>query len=144
MTITIFILILILLAPLNVAMDWSSEGLFESDYWNKGKGWIRKYKSYYDELNKSFEFYPYEKKWYHFGFHPKYAEKFPYSTTIFVLFTDGWHLLQFLFHSTWQLAISLTISINGQEDWYYKLAAFIVIKITFSLMFETLYKIKKK
>jgi hypothetical protein len=37
---------------------------------------------------------PYKFKWYHFGVHPKYEEKFPYSSTILVGLTDPEHLFQ--------------------------------------------------
>jgi len=145
--IVIIAILILLLAPLNVLMDWSSEGKFNSDYWNKNDGWWRKYKTIpwtpSNITDKKFTLYRYIPKWYHFGFAPKHAERFPFSTTIFVFLTDGWHLAQFLFYSTWQLIIALTISVNGQEDWYYKLIAFIIIKTMFSVTFELIYRIKK-
>jgi len=143
----LLLLFILLLAIFNALMDWSSEGLFESDYWNKNQGWWRKYKiipiTIDTIINKNISFYEYKNKWYHFGFAPRYEEKFIYSTTILVFLTDGWHLLQFLFHTTWQLAIALAIQVNGENTWEYKVAAFIIIKITFSLLFEIIYKIKK-
>lgn len=39
---------------------------------------------------------PSVKHWYHFGISPDYEEAFMYSSTIFVLFTDGEHRFQFL------------------------------------------------
>lgn len=48
-----------------------------------------------------------EKHWYYFGFYPYYKERFPYSSTILVCFTDHWHMYQFLFLRCIYLAISI-------------------------------------
>lgn len=38
----------------------------------------------------------YKSRWYHFGIHPKFKERFPFSSTIFVFITDAEHLYQFI------------------------------------------------
>jgi hypothetical protein len=38
----------------------------------------------------------YQGHWWHFGFSPKFEERFPYSSTLLVFLTDGEHLFQFL------------------------------------------------
>ena len=133
----IMIFLIVFAGVFNALMDWGSESKFNSSYWNKNVGW--RYKYYY----KNGKFKKYSTKWYNFGYKPRYAEKFPLSTTVFVFLTDGWHLLQFLFHSTWQVAISLTVVINGNDDWHYKLITFIIIKTIFSASFEIIYRIRK-
>jgi hypothetical protein len=60
-------------------------------YLNTATSWKNKY-----DLNKEGNLKPYIKKWYHFGIHPAYAERFPFSTTLFVFVTDGEHLFQFV------------------------------------------------
>jgi len=60
-------------------------------YLNTGESWKNKY-----DLDSKGKLKPYIKKWYHFGIHPAYAERFPYSTTLFVFITDGEHLFQFV------------------------------------------------
>lgn len=57
------------------------------DYWNPQSSWIYKWK------------YPLRKaprKWYYFGFQPRFQERFPYSSSAFVWLTDAWHLLKAL------------------------------------------------
>lgn len=60
-------------------------------WWNTGMSWKNKYK-----LDSDGDLLPYEKKWYHFGFSPKFEEKFPFSTTFLVFLTDGEHFFQFM------------------------------------------------
>lgn len=56
--------------------------------------------------------------------------------TSLVFLTDGWHLFQFIFHSSWQLAVSLFFC-----DWW---LWFVVIKLSFSVLFEIVYSSIKK
>tara|TARA_R110000751_G_scaffold262043_1_gene361283 strand:+ start:78 stop:515 length:438 start_codon:yes stop_codon:yes gene_type:complete len=144
--IVIIVILILLLAPLNALMDWSSEGKFKSAYWNKDQGWRRKYKSH-NVMLPGFPvqntFVPYKNKWYHFGITPKFEEKFPYSTTILVFLTDGWHLTQFLFHSTWQLAIAIPLNVLYSYPWYFTILWWVFIKMMFSGTFELIYRIKK-
>jgi hypothetical protein len=56
---------------------------------NSGLTWKNKYL-----LDENQDLIPYVKKWYHFGIYPKYEERFIYSTTIFVMFTDAEHFFQ--------------------------------------------------
>ena len=37
-----------------------------------------------------------KRRWYHLFKTPKYEEKFPFSSTILVCFTDNWHRYQFI------------------------------------------------
>ena len=67
-------------------------------FWNPKESWKNKYKN----PNKFAE-----DKWYYFKIlQPKYQEKFLYSSSIFVSFTDAWHLFQKLL---WTLMIGSTI-----------------------------------
>jgi|GEM_PF-6738818 len=54
---------------------------------NSNDGWTAKWK---------FPLQEYKPKWYHFGIHPKHAERFPYSSTVFVWLTDAEHFYQFV------------------------------------------------
>lgn len=108
------IIVLVILASIfNVIMDLSSEDLFKNNYWNKNKSWTYKWKN--GNISE--------------------GEAFPFSTTILVFLTDGWHLMQFFFHTCWQLAIALQF-----DHW---LLWFFVIKILFSACFEVYYSIFK-
>jgi hypothetical protein len=53
-------------------------------FWNPQVSWKNKWAQPFPQ--------PSENKWYYFGFPPPYKERFPYSSTIFVFLTDGWHL----------------------------------------------------
>ena len=110
------IIFLILLSALfNALMDLSSEGRLGPGWWDKNQGWRYKYKDN----------------------DPDKGPKFPGATTFFVLFTDGWHLFQFLFHTSWQLTIAIAAFPN---NWFWM---FLCIKISFSIFFEYCYKILK-
>jgi hypothetical protein len=60
-------------------------------YLNSNLSWKNKWKLKDGELIRYTK-----RKWYHFGTYPKYEEKFPFSSTMFVFVTDGEHLFQFL------------------------------------------------
>jgi len=109
----IYIFLISLLVVSNVIMDLSSENLFNISYWNKSESWTKKWKTVI--INNK-----YVKK-----------EKFWGSSRWFVSFTDGWHLSQFVFHTSWQLLFSLTTN--------NPLLCFIGIKLIFSGLFELLY-----
>jgi hypothetical protein len=100
-------------ALFNALMDLSSEGKLGRGWWDKNEGWRYKYKDN----------------------DPSKGPKYPGATTFFVLFSDGWHLFQFLFHTSWQLAIAIHM-----DCWF---LSFLLIKFSFSIGFETLYRLFK-
>ena len=76
---------------------------------------------------------PYVSKWYHFGFiEPKYVEKFPYSSTVFVSFTDRWHRWKSLF-LTCLFAAMVILNIDFEAKSI--LINFIILRIAFGLTF---------
>ena len=101
----------------------------EEELGGKKASWTNKYK-----LNRfGTPEYTNKRPWYYLGLHkPKYKERFPYSTTILVSLTDLWHLLQFLFHTCWQIALSVA----AKDDIVEILIAFIVVKTIFSISFQ--------
>jgi len=66
-------------------------------------------------------------------------ERFPLSSTVLVFLTDGWHLSQFTFHSSWQLAV-----IWPQFDGINVLWYFLGLKTAFSLIFEIGYRLMRQ
>lgn len=102
------IILLVIASVANVLMDLSSESVLKG-YWDKNISWKNKYK-----LGKK-----------------ENGPAFPGSTTIFVWITDGWHLMQMIFHTSWQLAIAIQI-----DRWF---IAFVTIKVIFSICFEIIY-----
>lgn len=75
--------------------------------------------------------------WYYLGFYePTYKERFPFSTTIFVMFTDAWHLFQFLILTSFQAIILLPFLENGVVDYILSILFF---KAIFGFIFELFY-----
>lgn len=124
------IALIILAAIANVYMDLSSEGHFKINWMDKETSWMNKWKLGGTVPND-------KRPWYYFGLYkPKLKEKFPFSSTILVFLTDFWHFAQFIFHSSWQMALAIQF-----DRWF---IAFLMIKVTFSVTFELLYKSFKK
>ena len=107
------IILLIFAGIFNALMDTSSEDRLHSKWWNKTTGANNKWKLG-DKAN---------------------GERFLGSSTVFVFLTDGWHLFQFLFHTSWQLAIAIHL-----DYWF---LMFLLIKTSFSLIFYISYTVLK-
>lgn len=43
--------------------------------------------------------------WYYLGYATKYKERFPFSSTILVFVTDGWHLCNFITYTCYEWSI---------------------------------------
>ena len=131
------LLILILIAA-GVAKAWS-DSLADEEM--KALDWDNKY-----DLTKSGT----SNHWWYFGLYkPKYAEKFPFSSTVFVFITARWHLSQFIMLRCFYLAIA--ISLTSSLFWILTLV-FVGFPIVLGISFESFYsrlrkyynKIKKK
>ena len=134
MDIYVIILITILVGMVNALKDTSALGRFKRDWWNKGRSWKRKWKL---APSEQVAIKNTQRLWYYFGvYKPNYVEKFPYSSTILVSLTDGWHLLQQIQFSL----IFLGKAILLFDDPLNILISFIVMKTLFSLSFEIVYK----
>lgn len=51
-----------------------------------------------------------DKDWYYFGNYPKFKERFPYSTTLLICFSNRWHLYRYICFRSLYLAIAIHIS----------------------------------
>lgn len=133
MVVIIVTLLLCFIAGIaNSLMDLSSENRFKKDWYNKGKSWKYKWK---DPLT------PGRTHWYHFGMIPKYEERFIYSSTLFVAYTDFWHLMQAVMLSCFSLAIALNVVIVDFDLVFWEiLVNFFLIRLAFGIGFEPLYK----
>jgi len=87
--------------------DLSTLNRFKKSFWNKGQSWMLKWERNYlgYQIRQSTELWYYLWRW-----TPEYKERFPYSSTILVFLTDGWHLLGFI---KYRLAI-LSVSMLGE------------------------------
>jgi hypothetical protein len=86
----------------------------------------------------------YTKKWYHFGFYPKYEENFIYSTTILVFLTDPWHRWQFIMYKFLWLALWSAIELHYEFHWsMWVIAPFIILPIINGFAFEVTKEFKK-
>lgn len=105
-------------------MDLSGKDWFKKPFWNKTQSWQNKYSF---PLEKGYN------HWYYLGLiKPIYKEKFPFSTTILVVFTDGWHLAQFFFLNCLFIALAVNMP--------YPVLDFILIRIIYSITFNAIYK----
>lgn len=90
------IILLVISAIANALMDYLQFHYYSlNQFWNPRLSWQNKYK---------------------LGDKRK-GEKFPFSTTILVSFTDGWHLMQNVFLSTlfiWALLFTPKVFINNE------------------------------
>lgn len=66
------------------------------------------------------------------------GEKFPFSSTLFVMFTDRWHLWQSLFLST------IFILVCFHEVYFTPLIDFFILRIIFGATFEIFYQYFRK
>lgn len=68
------------------------------------------------------------------GDHKK-GEAYPGSSTVFVLFTDAWHLAQCLMFTCFELAVLFLLYKLYKFKWYWLLAIFLGMKVVFGLTF---------
>jgi hypothetical protein len=85
-------------------------------FWNTQLSWPNKWKNGFKELD----------------------EKFPFSSTILVFLTDGWHLMQFIFLNSLFTAFFL-ISLHD-FSYYEAIIHLILLRALFSVTFELFFK----
>jgi hypothetical protein len=138
--IIITVVLLIIAAVFKAFMDLSSENKFERTWLNK-EAWIFKWKhekrkQSHDQISHVLVGWK-TKHWWYLGLkETAYPERFPFSSTILVFLTDGWHLFQFFFLSCIELAIAIQF-----DHWVFW---FFMFKIILSGSFEFTYSIIKK
>lgn len=106
-------------------------GKFDNSFWNPGWSWKRKWKKapggkILQKNHKSLWYYLWMYK-------PRYKERFPYSSTALVWMTDGWHLAQTLYLTSWQIIVAMEVNIT---NWFFDL---ILVKLIHNIVFETFY-----
>jgi len=94
-------------------------------FWNPEVSWQNKWAQPFPQ--------PAENKWYYFGFPPRYKERFPYSSTIFVWMTDAWHLFKAIMLTCIMAAIVLYVPIVNP------FADFVLLYCTFTFVFTLFY-----
>ena len=82
------------------------------------------------------------KYWWYLGFYkPRFPEKFPFSSTILVCFTDKWHRAQFFMLRAFYIAIALTLT----DNWIWRLAMiFVLFPVWVGVFFEASYEDGRK
>lgn len=118
MYLTISIISLILASLFDTIKDLSEEGKFSTKdnvFWNKDLSWINKWathKDLYDGVPIESHF----RLWYYLWLYkPKYKERFPFSSTVLVFLTDGWHLMKSLYIFINSIGL-LSLSIGNTLD----------------------------
>jgi hypothetical protein len=103
-----------------------------TDFWGNNS-WMRKYifkGNMYQDLPPD--------NWYYRTFRIKYKERFPGSATIFVTFTDGFHLMQFIFKLF--LIGSLVMYKEIVNPWIDGLIYFAIWGVVFTIVYKDLSK----
>lgn len=115
------LLLYIVVGVVNAVMDrirnTYSETIFshlKTDYWNPERSWVYKWKN---------------------G-DPKQGERFPFSSTILVFLTDGWHLCKWLMFTI----IEICICLDFEVSWCYMVAGVLVLKVVRGLGFNFFYE----
>ena len=128
----ISLILLIFASFAKVFMDTISDGIYSSPWWNKSLSWSWKWKNTTDPVIKS--------PWYYLGIYkPLHIEKFPFSSTILVWATDGWHFFQMIFLTLVFSAIVLFKPITGTGT-IHMISDFLILNIAFLVPFEILFE----
>lgn len=103
------------------------------EFWNPLESWKFKWASPFPQ--------PVEDKWYYFGFLPRYKERFPYSSTVFVFLTDAWHLFKALMLGCIMLAVvNYSVLITPFIDF---ILLYVTFTFTFTIFFDYVLRIRK-
>ncbi len=98
-------------------------------FWNPLKSWKNKYRR---------PIIPGDKHWYYFGLYtPAMEERFPYSTTLFVGLTDGWHLLKTMYLICTFLGVYFYKPIVGTPADFF--LCWIAYSLSFNLFIEKIF-----
>lgn len=102
-------------------------------YWNPAESWENKWKM---------PLRPSDNNWYYLGYNPKYAEKFPYSSTALSFATDGYHMIRMVRNVT--MITAIVIPIGSKKNWkQYVVEAgcyYLAYTSGFNLAFDVIYK----
>ena len=103
------------------------------EFWNPLESWKFKWASPFPQ--------PVEDKWYYFGFLPRYKERFPYSSTVFVFLTDAWHLFKALMLGCIMLAVvNYSVLVTPFIDF---ILLYVTFTFTFTMFFDYVLRIRK-
>lgn len=105
-----------------------------ADDGTKEKEWKNKWKLYDGKVIED----KYQNSWRYLKLHhPKYVEKFPYSSTALVWRTDTWHYYQFWMLKCFYIAISSALYFN---IWFILLSTLFVMPVLVGIFFQISYK----
>lgn len=118
-------------------LKWSQETLgFKTPNFWETDSWMRKYKQD-KSITHVYSFVEAPKTWYYTYFKVPYKESFTGSATIFTLFTDGYHLMQFVMKILLAASIALYRPHFGLWDG-------VIYWLVWSATFHVFYKILSK
>jgi hypothetical protein len=142
-----------ILVLLNVFVIGILNGIMDAEDFHLKDTWLGKYKWFRsDSYNLKWKMQWYEKPgmipylaligsikspWYYFGLYtPKYVERFPFSSTVMVFTTDGWHFIKWLMFTITEINILWRFNLN----WWQMIVGILILKtvrgIGFFLMFN--------
>lgn len=113
---------------------------WREDFWKPVESWKGKYRK-----DSEGALIAAPENWYYNSFDISYKEKFPLSATLFVSFTDAWHLLKTISEACTRTVIVLLgiwlygSTLTAKRKWLYGSAAWVAIFIIQSLSFHLTY-----
>ena len=120
-------------------MDVSDKDGFDTTFWNKSYSWTLKYAKNYLFCIEYKNNLPAYSHWYYFGlYYPEYKERFPFSSTVFVFVTDGWHLMQFFCLNSSAFCIVYAAELNLKDSFLF----YGLIKLSYAVFFNLFYDSK--
>jgi len=128
----IIALVLIIIASLSGAMMDIIQFRYSSKLpskWNPKNSWKNKWK-----LNYLYSpMITLKTPWYYFGIYKlEFVERFPYSSTLLVSFTDAWHMFKSIKLNSIFIAFAISMNIPYIEMVY----VFFINRILYGLIFE--------
>jgi len=103
------------------------------EFWNPLESWKFKWASPFPQTA--------EPKWYYFGYLPRYKERFPYLSTVFVFLTDAWHLFKALMLGCIMLAVvNYSVLVTPFIDF---ILLYVTFTFTFTMFFDYVLRIRK-
>jgi len=84
------------------------------------------------------------KKWYYLWLHKtQFNEKFPYSSTVLVFVTDGWHFLKWVLFTIYEIIIVYLLYPSFNFEWYWFPLGVLILKILRGIGFNVVFEYKR-
>ncbi|MGC3945320.1 MAG: hypothetical protein QM762_12540 [Chryseolinea sp.] len=130
-----------LLSLLSIAIAWACYSISQLQIHDKLK-WSKNTHDYWGRESDDMKYKEPRQKapdnfYYRYIADMEYVERFPGASSIFVMFTDGYHLMQFFC----KFFLSIAIALQSPWPFWISAGAYIVLSVVFSIV---RFKLKKR